>query len=55
MPRMGQAKADSKSRTYGTIGEEPIETHRIDTPPKESKGAAKKSVRKKASKKAATK
>ena len=34
-----------KARNYGTIGEEPIETHRMDTPPKETTGAAKKKSR----------
>ena len=38
-----QTKAGSKARSYGTIGEQPIEMHRIDTPPKETTGAAKKS------------
>mgnify|MGYP002807878047 CR=1 FL=1 len=37
------AKPGGKARTYGSIGEEPIETHRMDTPPKETTGAAKKS------------
>ena len=38
-----QASAGGKARSFGTIGEEPIETFRIDTPPKERKGATKKS------------
>ncbi len=38
-----QTKTGGKARTYGTIGEQPIEIHRIDTPPKETTGAAKKS------------
>ena len=41
VPKFGQSL--SKARAYGSIGEEPIETHRMDTPSKETSGAAKKS------------